>query len=84
MAKPDRKIRKSEKNSSFHGVILKILRKKRRPMSPVEVFNDMKKMRRFTGKTPYKTIQVILNESRYMIKIKRGLYKLSKTKYENY
>jgi len=50
-------------------------------MSPAEVFNDMKKMKRFRGKTPYKTIQRVLYESKYVMRIKPGLYKLAKTRY---
>lgn len=65
-------------DNSIHSFVLKVLKRKNRPMTTKEIFDDVSKIKKIGGKTPKKTLNCILQRSKHIKRIRYDYYTLSK------
>ena len=65
-------LHKSVIKTSYIGLAIKILAKKKRPMSVVELTNEILKHKKVKGKTPEKTLSGILQRTPYFKRTSKG------------
>ena len=64
------------KRDSFHYSILKVLKKERKPMTAIQISEEVKKFKKTKGKTPDATVRSLLQRSSSVQPVGNGYWKL--------
>jgi len=76
MAKQVRHGELKKSKTSFHSMAIRILEREGRPMKIKELTKMILEEKNVAGKTPYNTLNSVLQRSKYVQRIGKGLYKL--------
>ena len=71
-------VRSNTVNLSIHAIAVKILKKSNKPMRVIDITNQVLKIKNINSKTPLNSVCAILQTSKYVVRVDRGLYKYKK------